>query len=92
MFGLTIFQKDIAETTWEYMVTTVSVSVLTYLVAIASVIAVDWGRVRRRYLRWRHRASDDSTEGVSAKPAPAAQDGPVLASTDPEPQGAENLV
>ena len=50
---MAIFQKtDAAETRREYKVTTVSVSLLTYLVAIASIIAVNWVHVKQRCVRW----------------------------------------
>jgi hypothetical protein len=45
---MTIFQKDnAADTKWEYKITTVSVSLLTYLVALTSIIAVNWGDIKR---------------------------------------------
>ncbi|KAE9372640.1 hypothetical protein N431DRAFT_244483 [Stipitochalara longipes BDJ] len=53
VFGMTIFQKSVDQTTHEYKVTTVVVSLITYLVAIASVIAVDWVHIKRIILKWR---------------------------------------
>jgi len=50
---MAIFQKDDpVETTWEYKITTVLVSLLTYLVAIISVIAVDTEHVKYKCGEW----------------------------------------
>jgi len=47
-----IFQKDIAQTKWEYKVALVTVSLFTYLVALVSIIAIDWKGFNHRALRW----------------------------------------
>jgi len=49
---MTIFQKDVDQTTREYKITTVVVSLITYLVALISVIAVDWDHIKRKVLLW----------------------------------------
>jgi hypothetical protein len=76
---MAIFQKDdLAETTWEYEVMTVSVSLLTYLVAVVSIIAVNWEHFKSRCLKWwrqRHPASDNSAEGGSIGSASGRQAG-----------------
>ncbi|KAI0105682.1 hypothetical protein GGR51DRAFT_181554 [Nemania sp. FL0031] len=46
-------KKDLAESRWEYKVSLVSVSLFTYIVALAGVIAVNWRNLKRRYLQWR---------------------------------------
>ncbi|GAW23843.1 hypothetical protein ANO14919_134200 [Xylariales sp. No.14919] len=81
VLDMEIFQKDVAQTKWEYKVSVVSVSLLTYLVAFASIVAVDWegfkhkylrrwGNFKGRYLWWRKPASNDSTaQGVAAPSA-----------------------
>lgn len=49
---MTIFQKDIEQTTQEYKITTVVVSLITYLVALISIIAVNWDHIKRRIPLW----------------------------------------
>ncbi|KAI1172401.1 hypothetical protein F4777DRAFT_516376 [Nemania sp. FL0916] len=44
VFALNIFQKDPSQTKWEYKVTLVSVSLVTYAVAFVAVIAAKGGR------------------------------------------------
>lgn len=83
---MAIFQKDnAAQTTWEYKITTVSVSLLTYLVAIASVIAVDWEHVKHRCVQWWQRLASHykPTPGVKSTSAPATP--------EPKPEEAGNL-
>ena len=78
---MTIFQKDnAAETTWEYKITTVSVSLLTYLVVIASVIAVDWEHVKHKCIEWWQRLA------LHYKPAPGAKTSPAPATAEPKPE------
>jgi hypothetical protein len=90
---MTIFQKDnTAETTWDYKVTTVSVSLLTYLVAIVSIMAVNWEHVKRNCLKWwRRLASCFSTAEGSAGPAQGeqAEAAPDSESEEAEPEEAE---
>ncbi|KAI1735430.1 hypothetical protein F4680DRAFT_304494 [Xylaria scruposa] len=52
VFDLDIFQKDVTQTKWEYKVAIVSVSLLTYLTAFASIIAVDWEGFKKRFTSW----------------------------------------
>ncbi|KAI1173790.1 hypothetical protein F4777DRAFT_421598 [Nemania sp. FL0916] len=42
VFSLDIFQKEAAQSKWEYKTAIVSVSLVTYLLAFISIIAVDW--------------------------------------------------
>ena len=78
---MAIFQKDnAAETTWEYKITTVSVSLLTYLVVIASVIAVDWEHVKHKCIEWWQRLA------LHYKPAPGAKTSPAPATAEPKPE------
>jgi hypothetical protein len=49
---MTIFQKDINQTTREYKITTVVVSLITYLVALISIIAVNWDHIERKMPLW----------------------------------------
>ncbi|RWA05198.1 hypothetical protein EKO27_g9912 [Xylaria grammica] len=81
VLDMEIFQKDVAQTKWEYKVSVVSVSLLTYLVAFTSIVVVDWEGFKHKYLRWwgnfkgrypwwRKPASNDSTaQGVAAPSA-----------------------
>ena len=90
---MTIFQKDNdAETTWEYKVTTVSVSLLTYLVAIVSIIAVDWEHVKHKCVGWWRRLVSlySPSEGI-AGPALDAQASSAETTADPKPEEAGNL-
>ncbi|KAI0544778.1 hypothetical protein F4679DRAFT_563501 [Xylaria curta] len=48
VFALDIFKKDPVQTKWEYKVSIVSVSLFTYTMALALVIATDWKNFRRR--------------------------------------------
>jgi hypothetical protein len=48
---MTIFQKDVHQTTREYKITTVVVSLITYLVALVSIIAVNWAHIKRKIKR-----------------------------------------
>ncbi|KAI0859718.1 hypothetical protein F4860DRAFT_482002 [Xylaria cubensis] len=52
VFALDIFQKDAAQTKWHYKVALVSVSLFTYTIALAFIIAVDWNNFRRRCSSW----------------------------------------
>jgi hypothetical protein len=82
---MTIFQKDnTAETTWEYKVTTVSVSLLTYLVAIASIIAVNWNhvKVKQKSVQWWQRLASHY------RPAPCMQASPAPATPESKPEEA----
>ncbi|KAI0436815.1 hypothetical protein F4803DRAFT_556640 [Xylaria telfairii] len=47
VLDMDIFKKDIAQTRWEYKVSVVSVSLLTYLLSFAAIIAVDWKGFKR---------------------------------------------
>jgi hypothetical protein len=70
-----IFQKrDQAETTWEYEVMTVSVSLITYVVAALSIIAVNWGHVKRCSLKWWHQGYPASDYGASEGSVGSASD------------------
>jgi hypothetical protein len=93
---MSIFQKDDAsETRREYKVTMVSGSLFTYLVVLVSMIAVNWGHIKRKYLKWQrkwHPASDNSTAEGSAESAPGAQGGPAPASPEPKPEEAGQAV
>ncbi|KAI0102748.1 hypothetical protein GGR51DRAFT_526107 [Nemania sp. FL0031] len=54
VFALDIFKTDIAQGKWEYKVSLVSVSLVTYLLAFASIIAVDWKGFKKRWvLLWK---------------------------------------
>jgi hypothetical protein len=74
---MSIFQKDDAsETRWEYKVTTVSVSLFTYLVALISMIAVNWANIKHMYSKWWqkwHPPSNNSIAGGNAEFGPGAQ-------------------
>ncbi|KAI1177425.1 hypothetical protein F4777DRAFT_204788 [Nemania sp. FL0916] len=48
VFALDIFKKDLAQSKWEFKVSLVAVSLFTYLIAFASIIAVDWNGFKRR--------------------------------------------
>ncbi|KAI0855033.1 hypothetical protein F4860DRAFT_57676 [Xylaria cubensis] len=50
VLNMSIFAKDIAQWKWEFKVATVSVSLLTYILALLSIIAVDWKNFQRRCL------------------------------------------
>jgi hypothetical protein len=50
VFSLDIFKKDAAQSKWEYKSAIVSVSLITYLLAFVSIIAVDWEGFKRRYI------------------------------------------
>ncbi|KAI0397628.1 hypothetical protein F5Y17DRAFT_454784 [Xylariaceae sp. FL0594] len=52
VLDMQIFQKDVAQTKWEYKVALVTVSLSTYLVALISIVAVDWEGSKRRGSRW----------------------------------------
>ncbi|KAI0545471.1 hypothetical protein F4679DRAFT_462623 [Xylaria curta] len=52
VLNMSIFTKDIAQWKWEFKVATVSVSLLTYILAVVSIIAVDWKNFKRRGLWW----------------------------------------
>ncbi|KAI1736129.1 hypothetical protein F4680DRAFT_433512 [Xylaria scruposa] len=52
VFALEIFKKDPAQTKWEYKVALVSVSLFTYTMALALVIAADWKKFRGRCSSW----------------------------------------
>ncbi|TRX91096.1 hypothetical protein FHL15_008078 [Xylaria flabelliformis] len=52
VLNMSIFAKDIAQWKWEFKVATVSVSLLTYTLALISIIAVDWKNFQRRCLLW----------------------------------------
>ncbi|KAI0968745.1 hypothetical protein F4678DRAFT_464363 [Xylaria arbuscula] len=54
VFALNIFQKDPPQTKWEYKVALVSVSLVTYAVALAAVIAVKWGDELKRWIIGNH--------------------------------------
>lgn len=78
MFALDIFQKDAAETKWEYKVALVSVSLLTYILSVAAVVAVAWDKWKNKFLGWhlvfKKWTSVDSTDpntDVQAGQAPA---------------------
>ncbi|KAI0096953.1 hypothetical protein GGR51DRAFT_542117 [Nemania sp. FL0031] len=47
VFDTDIFQKEVAQTKWEYKVALVSVSLTTYFAAFAFIVAVDWGSFKR---------------------------------------------
>jgi hypothetical protein len=49
---MTIFQKNVDQTTQEYKVTTVVVSLITYLAALVSIIVVNWAHIKRKVLPW----------------------------------------
>jgi hypothetical protein len=61
---MTIFQKDVVQTTQEYKVTTVIVSLITYLVALLSVVTIDWTHNKRRILKW-WQSGIDNINGIS---------------------------
>jgi hypothetical protein len=83
---MAIFQKDnTVETTWEYKITTVSVSLLTYLVAIISGIAVDWEHVKHKCGEWWQRLV--SHYG----PNPGGKSGLAPAKPEPKPEEVGNL-
>ena len=77
---MTIFQKSVEQTTREYKITMVVVSLTTYLV----IIAVNWGHIKRHISkRWKSGRentpvkdnSDDAPEPAQpACPAPTSQE------------------
>ena len=72
---MTIFQKrDQVETTWEYEVMTVSVSIITYVVAAASIIAVNWRHVKRSSLKWWRQGYPAADYGASEGSVGSASD------------------
>jgi len=73
---MTIFQKDVNQTTWEYKVTTVSVSIITYLVALAFVLFVQRKDIKRMFLTWRYSIRDRSPVEGKHSPARGAPAGP----------------
>ncbi|KAJ8126151.1 hypothetical protein O1611_g7486 [Lasiodiplodia mahajangana] len=81
VLDMDIFKKnDLAETTWEYKVSLVSVSLFTYIVALAGVIAVNWKALQRRSRHWwdgfkkGKLASNASTAGIGNSFAANIQD------------------
>ncbi|PMD38647.1 hypothetical protein L207DRAFT_42246 [Hyaloscypha variabilis F] len=91
VFGMTIFQKDVDQTTREYKITTVVVSLITYLVALISIIAVNWDHLKRKFHLWWNTpqtkvpVEDNSTSKPQVPPV-----GPTPESPAPRPEDNEN--
>jgi hypothetical protein len=78
---MTIFQKSVDQTTREYKVTMVVVSLITYLVALLSVIAVNWPHNKNKVLKWwktrlQHTPVKDNSD-TAPIPAQAAGSAPI---------------
>ncbi|KAI0490247.1 hypothetical protein F4859DRAFT_1999 [Xylaria cf. heliscus] len=58
VLDMDIFKKDIGQGRWEYKVSVVSVSLLTYLLAFVTIIAADWKGFKRRFSAWWTRLTD----------------------------------
>ncbi|KAI0514641.1 hypothetical protein F5B22DRAFT_225808 [Xylaria bambusicola] len=72
VFALEIFQKNVAQTKWEYKVALVSVSLVTYAVSFAAVIAVDKKKLEQRVSQWKK--SFKKWTSNEAKSVPKSQD------------------
>ena len=83
---MTIFQKDIDQTTREYKITTVVVSLITYLVALISIIAVNWDHIKRKFLLWWNTPQTKGPEDNSASKTQAPPVGPTPKSPASRPE------
>jgi len=86
MEGLSLtLEIDVEQTTQEYKTTTVIVSLITYLVALISIIAVNWEEIKRKASLW-----CDSARVLERKSLlwwnTLRTKGSVKASSDSEPQ------
>lgn len=83
---MTIFQKSVEQTTREYKVTTVVVSLITYLVALLSIIAVNWAATKHHILKWRKFGHEKTPvkANLHAAPKPAQPAGPAPTSQEPK--------
>jgi hypothetical protein len=86
---MTIFQKDIDQTTREYKITTVVVSLITYLVALISIIAVNWDHTKRKFLLWWNTPQTKGPEDNSASKTQAPPVGPTPKSPASRPEDNE---
>jgi len=87
---MSIFQKDVDQTTREYKITTVVVSLITYLVALISIIAVNWDHIKRKVLLWwntpptRNPLEDNSASVPEVTPLGPTPNSPVSRPEDKE--------
>jgi hypothetical protein len=85
---MTIFQKSVNQTTREYKITTVVVSLITYLVALLSMIFVNRHHIKRKidHLMWKQEKGCEKGKSDSAPEQPA---GPVPTSQEARPGDTE---
>jgi hypothetical protein len=82
---MTIFQKSVEQTTREYKITTVVVSLITYLIALLSIIAVNWvAHSKPHILQWRKSGHENAPvkTNLDAAPEPTQPAGPVPTSQE----------
>ncbi|KAI1348009.1 hypothetical protein F5Y01DRAFT_328989 [Xylaria sp. FL0043] len=98
VFALDFFKKDDArQTTWEFKVTTVVISLATYITAGLCVLAVNWKHIKARLYSWwpatHEKTGTSDTKGKNVDNAevndavPVAQPDP--GSSNAEPQGGQ---
>jgi hypothetical protein len=90
VFGMTIFQKSIDQTTREYKTTTVVVSLITYLVALLSIIAVNWDHIKRKIPHLTSGQEKGAMKGnPDSAPVPVQPANPVPTSEESRPGNTE---